>query len=222
VGASGSAVFRLIVGAIEIETRSSTGQWPHHAPDPAAHEVLGSGARASCTRSCELLPKEAESEAPTASGVPIPSARRRRRAHSRMSFDLVPSLFGGVLIGCAAALLLLTHGQIAGISGIVRGALLPAAGAAGGFRYAFLLGLLSGGAVLGALWPERFDMRGAPAWPLPLIAGLLVGIGTYIGGGCTSCHGVCGIGRGSRRSIAATITFMLVAGLTLLAVRRLS
>jgi uncharacterized membrane protein YedE/YeeE len=138
-----------------------------------------------------------------------------------MSEFLTP-LLGGVLIGCAAALLLLTHGQIAGISGIVRGALLPVSGAGGGFRYAFLFGLLSAGAVLGALWPERFEMRGAPAWPLSLIAGLLVGVGTYVGGGCTSGHGVCGIGRGSPRSIAATFTFMLVAGLTLLAVRTLS
>lgn len=136
--------------------------------------------------------------------------------------DFLTPLLGGVLIGCAAVLLLLTHGQIAGISGIVRGALLPAPGAAGGFRYAFLFGLLSAGALLGVLWPERFDMRGAPGWPLLLVAGLLVGVGTYVGGGCTSGHGVCGIGRGSPRSIAATLTFMLVAGLTVLAVRTLS
>ena len=137
--------------------------------------------------------------------------------------DTLQALLGGALIGLSAALLLLTHGRIAGISGILGSALLGARGSVrqGGFRYAFLLGLLVGGAALWALWPERFDMRGTPCSTLLLCAGVLVGMGTRIGGGCTSGHGVCGIGRGSPRSIVATLTFMLVAALVVF-LRRLS
>jgi uncharacterized membrane protein YedE/YeeE len=153
---------------------------------------------------------------------PVTGTRTEHTVSSHMTFDVLQPVLGGLLIGGSAALLLLTHGQIAGISGIARRALLPAPGARGGFRYAFLFGLLSGGVALGALWPQRFDTRGTLAWPLLLLAGLLIGVGTSMAGGCTSGHGVCGIGRGSRRSIAATLTFMCMGALALLVVRRLS
>jgi uncharacterized membrane protein YedE/YeeE len=139
-----------------------------------------------------------------------------------MNLDIPRALLGGALIGLSAALLLLTHGRIAGISGILQGALTPAAAGRGNFRYAFLFGLLGGGALLGALWPQRFDMSGLPSWPLLVVAGVLVGVGTQVGGGCTSGHGVCGIGRGSPRSFFATLTFMLVAAATVFVVRHTS
>jgi uncharacterized membrane protein YedE/YeeE len=108
-----------------------------------------------------------------------------------LHFTPLASLAGGLLIGLGAALLLLANGRIAGISGIVGGLLRPARGDIG-WRLAFLLGLL--------------------ASPLLVAAGgLLVGIGTRLGGGCTSGHGICGIARLSKRSIAATATFMATA-----------
>ncbi len=125
------------------------------------------------------------------------------------------ALIGGILIGFAAALLALTTGRVAGISGIL-GNLLPFAGAASepgarserGWRIAFLLGLL--------LAPGLATISAVPLppvqvlvdWPWLVLAGLLVGIGTRVGSGCTSGHGVCGLARGSLRSLAATLTFM--------------
>jgi uncharacterized membrane protein YedE/YeeE len=128
------------------------------------------------------------------------------------------ALAGGALIGLAAALLLATNGRIAGISGILGGALEPQAGELS-WRLAFLGGLLSAGLVAGFLFPARVSLDGAPGLVLVALAGLLVGFGTRLGNGCTSGHGVCGIGRGSKRSVAATLTFMLVAALTVLLAR---
>jgi uncharacterized membrane protein YedE/YeeE len=123
---------------------------------------------------------------------------------------VVGPLLGGVLIGIAAAVLLLFNGRIAGISGIVSGLLHPRPGEVG-WRTAFLAGLLAGGAALATWSPE---VLGAPV-PQPtavfVLAGLLVGAGTQLGSGCTSGHGVCGIGRGSVRSVVATATFMTAA-----------
>ena len=120
-----------------------------------------------------------------------------------------PSLFGGMLIGLSAALLLLLNGRIAGISGIVgrlaQGAQVPA-------NAAFLIGLLAGPvlfAIAFGRWPQ---VTIAASLPIILIAGLLVGFGTRMGSGCTSGHGILGLALFSRRSIAATVTF-LVAGI---------
>ena len=119
-------------------------------------------------------------------------------------------LVGGILVGLAAAALLLFNGQIAGISGIVGGLLRPQSGEVG-WRAAFLAGLLAGGAAMAMWLPETLG----PPVPRPMavfvLAGLLVGAGTRLGNGCTSGHGVCGIGRGSLRSLAATATFMMTA-----------
>ncbi|AFE05317.1 YeeE/YedE family protein [Corallococcus coralloides DSM 2259] len=138
-----------------------------------------------------------------------------------MSSSIVLPLVGGVLIGLSASLLLLAHGRVAGISGVVGAMLGPIRGDAA-WRVLFLGGLLTGGLVLAWLRPG-----GLPASvPLSLGhlsllggAGLLVGFGSQLGNGCTSGHGVCGISRGSVRSIVATLTFMATGALTVFFVR---
>jgi uncharacterized membrane protein YedE/YeeE len=128
------------------------------------------------------------------------------------------ALAGGALIGLAAAMLYLLVGRIAGVSGIVGGLLPPASGDTR-WRVAFVLGLLAG-PLLAVLLTGRSGV-GAPAAPLPvlIVAGLLVGVGTALGGGCTSGHGVCGIARLSPRSLAATGIFIAVAVATVFVVR---
>lgn len=130
------------------------------------------------------------------------------------------SLAGGALIGLSASLLLLFNGRVAGISGIVGGLLMRQPGPAL-WRALFVGGLLVGGGAAYALAPERFDASAAPGLPLLAVAGLLVGIGTRVGSGCTSGHGVCGISRFSFRSIAATLVFMLTGGVTVFVIRTL-
>jgi uncharacterized membrane protein YedE/YeeE len=127
------------------------------------------------------------------------------------------SLAGGALIGIAAAMLALLNGRIAGISGVLGGLLNPLRGDIG-WRAAFVLGLL--GAPLGYLLfaalprPQIDAGFGALA-----IAGLLVGVGTRYGSGCTSGHGVCGLSRLSPRSLAATSAFMGAGFLTVYLIR---
>jgi uncharacterized membrane protein YedE/YeeE len=121
------------------------------------------------------------------------------------------SLMGGVLIGLSATGLLLFNGKIAGISGVLGGLLTPLAPGDRGWRVGFVAGLLVGGAVIGARAPELVANTVTRSWTAVIIAGLLVGFGTRLGSGCTSGHGVCGISRGSKRAIAATLTFMAVA-----------
>ncbi|WP_053230571.1 YeeE/YedE family protein [Sandaracinus amylolyticus] len=130
------------------------------------------------------------------------------------------ALAGGVMIGAAAALLLALNGKIAGVSGILGGLVAPRRGDVA-WRALFVVGLLAGGLVAFVVAPERFDASGAPALPLVAIAGVLVGVGTRIGNGCTSGHGVCGISRLAPRSIVATLAFMLTGALTVLVVRSL-
>ncbi len=134
--------------------------------------------------------------------------------------SVLAPLGGGVLIGVAAASLLLLEGRIAGVSGMVAGLVSPRT-TDRATRLSFLGGLVAGGLVALSLWPQAF---GAPMLRSPfavLLAGLAVGLGTRLGGGCTSGHGVCGVGRLSRRSIVATVTFMLTGGLAALSVRLL-
>ncbi|MDJ0850386.1 MAG: YeeE/YedE family protein [Myxococcota bacterium] len=124
-------------------------------------------------------------------------------------FTPLPALAGGALIGLAATLLMAANGRIAGISGILGGAL-TSASAGGAWRLAFLVGLPLGALLahgLGAAPPPGSSER----LPWLVGAGLLVGLGTQLGSGCTSGHGVCGLARGSRRSLAATLVFMTVA-----------
>lgn len=131
------------------------------------------------------------------------------------------ALAGGVLIGLAATLLLWLTGRIAGISGIVGGVLMPRSGDVA-WRAAFLIGLIGAGAAYLWLVPSAYTPRqGFP--PLLLVtAGLLVGFGTRMGNGCTSGHGVCGLGRFSVRSLAAVLTFMATAILTTYIVRHVA
>jgi hypothetical protein len=127
-------------------------------------------------------------------------------------------LAGGVLIGLAAAALLLLEGKIAGISGIVAGLAQPKRGDVG-WRAAFLLGLLAGGGALLAWRPEALGPPTVAPTVTFVLAGLLVGAGTRLGNGCTSGHGVCGVGRGSARSLVATATFMTTGAATVFLVR---
>lgn len=134
------------------------------------------------------------------------------------NFTPVSALVGGVLIGAAAVLLLATTGRIAGISGVCGG-ILTAPRADLGWRVAFLAGLIAGPPLAARLgWPVPAITIDA-ALPLVVAAGLLVGFGASLGNGCTSGHGVCGLARGSRRSLAATLTFMAVAIVTVFMVR---
>ncbi len=125
-------------------------------------------------------------------------------------------LAGGVLIGLAAAIMLLGSGRIAGVSGLAAKAVgLGGSGISRGGAWAFVIGLPLG-ALLVAIMAG--GLEASFAGPVPLvIAGLLVGIGTRLGSGCTSGHGVCGVSRLSARSLVATITFM-AAGIATVAV----
>lgn len=137
-----------------------------------------------------------------------------------MSTEFTPlsGLAGGLLIGLASVLLLLANGRIAGISGIFGGLLPPQRGELA-WRLCFVLGLVLGG----TLWPLLTGRAVAFQAPAGLggmvLAGLLVGFGTRLGGGCTSGHGVCGLARRSKRSLAATLVFMATGILTVLIVR---
>lgn len=125
-------------------------------------------------------------------------------------FTPVTALIGGALIGLSAMLLMLLTGRIAGISGILAGTF-AFAGGDRGWRLAFIAGLILSpliGAPLGLRLPDPYMPS---SWAVIIVAGLLVGFGTRLGGGCTSGHGVCGIARLSARSIVATMIFMVTA-----------
>jgi uncharacterized protein len=125
------------------------------------------------------------------------------------NFTPVPSLIGGLMIGLAAAGLLLCDGQVAGISGIVAGVLRPVRTEIA-WRLCFIAGMLAGGVALRIYMPHAFTFTVARSAGAIALAGLLVGFGTRLGNGCTSGHGVCGVSRLSPRSISATLTFIAV------------
>ena len=123
-------------------------------------------------------------------------------------FDPISALVGGALIGLAAVLLMLLNGRIAGVSGILGEAL---TGDDRVWRIAFLIGLVAAPLLLGVVG-HPLPMPWMPSsYAIVVAAGLLVGFGTRLGGGCTSGHGVCGIARLSPRSITATLVFMATA-----------
>jgi uncharacterized protein len=125
---------------------------------------------------------------------------------------------GGALIGLATAMLLLFNGRLAGISGLVGG--IPSAASGDrAWRVFFLAGLLSGGAAMLAFDRTSLALASEQSIGAAVVAGVLVGVGTRMGSGCTSGHGICGISRLSRRSIAATLTFMAAGALTVFLVR---
>ena len=134
-----------------------------------------------------------------------------------LHFPPLSAPLGVILIGLSAVLLMSLLGRIAGISGIAA-SLLPPRAADWPWRLAFILGLVLGTLLVGALRlapPLTFPM----ALPGMAVAGLLVGFGAVIGNGCTSGHGVCGIARLSKRSLVATATFMLTAVVVVYVVR---
>ena len=137
-----------------------------------------------------------------------------------MTTAWLTALAGGVLIGLSATVLLWLNGRVAGVSGVLNGVLFPKPGDVS-WRAAFLAGLIVAGGLYMAL---------VPGAPLPrtdfsrvglVVAGLLVGFGTRMGNGCTSGHGVCGLGRLSLRSLAAVATFMATAIATTFVARHL-
>ena len=133
--------------------------------------------------------------------------------------DITPyaSLAGGAVIGLAAALLVLFNGRIAGISGVLGGLLKPRTGDVG-WRLAFVGGLVAAPAAY-ALFAAVPPPHVSASWGAIALAGLLVGVGTRYGSGCTSGHGVCGLSRLSPRSLVATLTFMAAGFATVLLVR---
>lgn len=131
---------------------------------------------------------------------------------------VVWALAGGALIGTAASGLLLLNGRLAGISGIAAGLLAPGRGEVG-WRFAFVLGLLAGGGLLLIGDPSAFPAHPAGSLTWLALSGFLVGVGTRIGNGCTSGHGVCGLSRRSARSLAAMLTFMAAGMVTVYVVR---
>lgn len=135
-------------------------------------------------------------------------------------FTPIFGLLGGLLIGLASAALLFANGRIAGVSGIVGRSFFPAGGDLG-WRIAFLAGLPLGAFLVGLVAPSTTALAITQSAPLLVAGGLLVGVGTQIGSGCTSGHGICGLGRGSRRSLVATVTFMAVGIATVFVVRHL-
>lgn len=134
-------------------------------------------------------------------------------------FTPVLSLLGGALIGLSAVLLMAFHGRIAGMTGILSG-MLPPLSADWGWRYAFVAGAIAAPMLLG-LSGQVIPYDSPVPLPWVMVSGLIVGAGVYFGSGCTSGHGVCGIARLSPRSIAATITFMATAIITVFVVRHL-
>jgi hypothetical protein len=130
-----------------------------------------------------------------------------------MTIDsMIAGVAGGVLIGLAAGAMLLMNGRIAGISGIYGGVVRPVRGDTL-WRVFFVAGLLAGALLLRLLYPAALPLdysvaSGDEGWALLIAAGLMVGFGTRMGGGCTSGHGVCGLGRMSQRSLVATIMFI--------------
>lgn len=134
------------------------------------------------------------------------------------NFTPVSGLIGGLLIGLAAALLLLLNGRISGISGIVGGLLAPKSSDAG-WRVVFIAGLLLGAFGYMLATGGAMPVRMQASMPVLVVAGLLVGFGTRFGSGCTSGHGLCGIARLSKRSIVASAVFFGVAMLTVFIVR---
>lgn len=151
-------------------------------------------------------------------GFRLPNARRTEPKRAIMYEMFLQPLIGGMLIGAAASLLLYFIGRLAGVSGIVSG-VFQRDRAERLWRLAFIVGLLAAGKAFviftGQALPIHLDLTGPWLW----VAGLLVGIGTRLGNGCTSGHGVCGIGRLSGRSAVATAVFIVTA-MMVVAIRR--
>lgn len=134
------------------------------------------------------------------------------------NFTPYSALFGGLLIGLGATVMLLLNGRITGISGILSGLLTPVKGDSL-WRGCFLFGMIAGTTLFINFFPQPLAPRLNFPLELLIIGGFLVGLGTRLGNGCTSGHGVCGIARLSIRSIIATLVFMFSGGVSVFIIR---
>jgi uncharacterized membrane protein YedE/YeeE len=138
------------------------------------------------------------------------------------TFAPISGLVGGVLIGLAAIILMLTIGRIAGVCGIVVNAVTATDTMGRSWRAAFILGLPLGALLVMGLGLKDWSSVTFPAtMPTTVVAGLMVGAGATLGSGCTSGHGICGLARFSMRSIVATVTFMATGAATVFVIRHM-
>jgi uncharacterized membrane protein YedE/YeeE len=137
------------------------------------------------------------------------------------NFTPVSSLAGGLLIGVVACLMLLLLGRITGIAGIIGGALKPTFGDLQ-WRLMFIIGMMMGPLIYSIASGRAVAIQSSASEKLLLFSGLLVGFGTRLGSGCTSGHGVCGLGRRSVRSLVSTLIFMLTAAGTVFVTRHVA
>ncbi|BCE01553.1 YeeE/YedE family protein [Marinicellulosiphila megalodicopiae] len=137
-----------------------------------------------------------------------------------VNFTPYSALFGGALIGLSAALLYLFKGRIAGISGIFGGILVPTKSDLS-WRVVFILGIVIGGFIWHLITGDGTTIKAAvsPTWII--IGGIIVGVGTTLGSGCTSGHGICGLSRFSLRSLFATLSFMATGFISVFIIRHL-
>ncbi len=138
------------------------------------------------------------------------------------NFTPIPAFAGGLLIGLSAVIMLLFNGRITGISGIMDGIVINSESGDRFWRVCFLLGLVFGGFLFKLFMPDSFIPREGFSLTLLITGGFIVGIGTRMGSGCTSGHGICGIARFSRRSILATVIFMFTGGITVYIIRHMA
>lgn len=137
-----------------------------------------------------------------------------------VNFDPVNAYIGGLMLGGAAMMLYLLRGDVAGINGMVTGILKPIRGEVS-WRVLFLIGLVLGGLLYRGYGGSLTQLEPAVEGNWVILAGLLVGIGATFGSGCTSGHGICGLSRWSIRSLAATVTFMVSAIVTVFVIHHL-
>lgn len=135
------------------------------------------------------------------------------------NFTPYTSLAGGILIGISASILMYLNGRIAGISGIVSGIFNNPTSSEKAWRTAFVAGLIGGAFVYAYFFPISIAPREHITTSLLVVGGLIVGVGTAMGGGCTSGHGICGMSRFSLRSITATMAFLISGIVTVYVVK---
>ena len=135
------------------------------------------------------------------------------------NFTPYASLIGGVMIGLAALQLMLAHGRVMGVSGILGGIVMPSGKSDIGWRVLFVIGMLAGPFAVIHLLDRPVDIMPAASGMILPVAGFIVGLGTAIGSGCTSGHGICGLARLSPRSLVAVGAFMVTGIATVFFVR---
>lgn len=135
------------------------------------------------------------------------------------NFTPYTSLAGGILLGISASILMYLNGRVAGISGIVSGILNNPSAAEKAWRAAFIVGIIGGAAAYAYFFPVVIAPREHVTTALLIVGGLIVGLGTAMGSGCTSGHGICGISRFSLRSITATMAFLITGIVTVYIVK---